>query len=427
MLLACISGFLPLPAQNLVLNPSFETISSCPLGPSELDNAANWSNPFQNLIGDTCSTSDLYNACNPLGAFGTDVPANILGNEPARTGDGYAGIILSERISIFGCTSFGGSNWREYVHGQLSTPLTAGQTYCVTFYASLADAVKYASDDFGVLFSNNALSVSCASLSGNGPLPFSPQLQWTGGIVTSATGWTQLQWSYTASGGEQFITIGNFNDDANTTISCVNANGFNPYAYYYIDDVSVVPGPCAVLPVELAYFKGEAKDGGNEVHWETREERGNSHFEVERSKDGVEWEMVDRIRSEEKGYGKYSTVDRFPHADTWYRLSQTDLDGQRQLLETILVQRAAFSNTQLQDLFPSPARTSLHFVFEAPAGPLSATVLDLHGRSLLRLDFQHPGGRAQYDLPVDQLPNGIFRLHLTGSTCSENHAIRIAR
>jgi hypothetical protein len=43
-----------------------------------------------------------------------------------------------------------------------------------------------------------------------------------------------------ANGGEQFITIGNFNDDAGTTVS-------QPYsigsfgAYYFVDGVSVTP------------------------------------------------------------------------------------------------------------------------------------------------------------------------------------------
>lgn len=45
---------------------------------------------------------------------------------------------------------------------------------------------------------------------------------------------------YTALGGERFITIGNFKDDANTDTLHLIENGLDPQGYYYIDDVSVI-------------------------------------------------------------------------------------------------------------------------------------------------------------------------------------------
>src|SRR6516225_10171851 len=44
---------------------------------------------------------------------------------------------------------------------------------------------------------------------------------------------------YVASGGENYLTLGNFSDDANTIP--VSAGGTGPWAYYYVDDVSVAP------------------------------------------------------------------------------------------------------------------------------------------------------------------------------------------
>ena len=424
-LLILLAPYIHLQGQNLVLNPSFETFSPCPVGPSELDNAANWNNPFLNLIGDTCSTSDLFNACNFLGAFGVDVPANILGNEPARTGDGYAGIILSERITLFGCTSFGGSNWREYVHGQLSAPLVAGQNYCVTFYVSLADAVKYATDDIGVHFSNSPVSISCATLSGNGPLPLAPQLVWTGGLLTNASGWTELQWSYTAAGGEQFITIGNFQGDGGTTISCVNSGAFNPYAYYYIDDVSVVQGNCGVLPVELSYFEGTAEDGQSLLRWETLAEGNNLFFEVERSENGEDWEMVDRIAAGAQGKSiqTYSCLDKFPFAHTWYRLSQTDLDGTRRYIGQTRVAHGASSHPALQALYAMPEAGEWAFVVDGPAGILHVEVLDGQGRMVSEMDYHNHAGRNQHRLSLAGKAYGIYHLRFSGAGLLETKSI----
>lgn len=249
-------------AQNLVINPSFETISSCPIGPSELDKAVPWRNPYTNVVGDTCSTSDLFNACSPLGAFGVGVPANILGNEPAHTGVGYAGIIVYEGFALFGCLNFFGSGWREYLEGTLTQPLVAGQTYCVSFHISLADNVKFASDDIGVYFSNTLVDINCTTVGSASHLPFTPQLPYNGPNITITNGWQQLSWDYVANGGEQYIIIGNFKNDANTSYECVNANALLPYAYYYIDDVSVTAGSCSQAPCDLALAMVEQNDVG---------------------------------------------------------------------------------------------------------------------------------------------------------------------
>lgn len=231
-------------AQNLVVNPSFETITTCPLGPSELDKAVPWRDPFQNLLGDTCSTSDVYNSCNPFGGLSVGVPNNILGSQDARTGEGYAGIIVYEGFVLLGCQPLFGSGWREYLHGSLTQPMAAGETYCVEFHVSLADNVKFASPNIGVYLSATPVNVSCATINGSSVLPFTPQLEYGGPEVTNTGEWVRLQWNYTATGGERYIVIGNFRDDATTAYTCVNEAAFNPYAYYYIDDVSVEPGAC---------------------------------------------------------------------------------------------------------------------------------------------------------------------------------------
>ena len=56
-------------------------------------------------------------------------------------------------------------------------------------------------------------------------------------LLTSTNNWMLVQGIYTATGGENYLTLGNFLSDADTT--GVPAAGPQPYAYYYFDDVSV--------------------------------------------------------------------------------------------------------------------------------------------------------------------------------------------
>ncbi len=64
------------------------------------------------------------------------------------------------------------------------------------------------------------------------------ELENTPGNFPDTLNWTLVQMNYTASGGEKFIVIGNFKNDANTTIVSFLQNAL-PATYTYIDDVSL--------------------------------------------------------------------------------------------------------------------------------------------------------------------------------------------
>ncbi|MEX2379920.1 MAG: gliding motility-associated C-terminal domain-containing protein [Vicingaceae bacterium] len=59
-------------------------------------------------------------------------------------------------------------------------------------------------------------------------------------VIIDTSGWVKIEGIYLAEGGEQYLTIGNFNDDTNTSYHIFNNNATIPSSYYYIDDVSLV-------------------------------------------------------------------------------------------------------------------------------------------------------------------------------------------
>lgn len=228
-------------AQNLVLNPSFETTSSCPAGISQFNLATNWNST--NTGADSCSSPDLYAGC-AIQLGGANSPNGLLGYQASRTGTHHAGIILSE--GFVGCVRLN-DNYREYIEGQLSTPLVAGQKYLVRFYVSLPEGVMWGSNSIGVYFSNTLYQHNaCPS---NALINVTPQLNMCGPAIMDTINWVPIQWIYTATGGERYFTIGNFKNDNNTNYVSLNCSTFNPYIYYYIDDVNVsvaVPNQCGI-------------------------------------------------------------------------------------------------------------------------------------------------------------------------------------
>lgn len=93
------------------------------------------------------------------------------------------------------------------------------------------------------------------------------------------------------------------------------------------------------LPVELAKFWGEYDDG-NVLRWVTASEVNNDYFNVERSFDGVNWEIVGTV----DGAGNsseaidYEYVDRNPNPQiSYYRLVQVDYDRQYKYSDVVSI------------------------------------------------------------------------------------------
>jgi hypothetical protein len=88
--------------------------------------------------------------------------------------------------------------------------------------------------------------------------------------------------------------------------------------------------PPVALPIELLYFKGSKYNSENILHWSTASEDNNDYFTIEKTKDGMAWEIIDK----EPGAGNssnqlyYSSVDENVESIiNYYRLKQTDYDG----------------------------------------------------------------------------------------------------
>jgi len=212
---------------NLIPNPSFEVFDTCPNNGGQLYHSINWINPLMN------STPDYLNACN-MAFWG--VPSNIYGNEWAHTGVAYSAIVTAAH-AINPLTN----NAREYLETELLDTLIQGTDYCIRFYVSAADSMKYVSNNIGVYFSSTLIQDTCWPCN----LQYLPQFENPiNNNLNVRNGWTEVAGSYTAVGGEKYIIIGNFRDSNLTTTSAtgwtVDPLKFN-YALYYIDDVLITP------------------------------------------------------------------------------------------------------------------------------------------------------------------------------------------
>lgn len=211
-------------AQNLVFNGDFEIYDTCPIGPSgpgslQIEHCTGWTAPTK------LGTSDYFNVCN-TGSVG--VPNNIIGYQPTHNGNGYCGIFTWD-------VDFG-FEYREYLQTKLAQPLVTGNKYQLSFYVS-NQGFNYSLEKIGALFSAN-------DFNGNNynPIIATPQVVNQNGFLTDSLGWTRIEGDFIANGGEEFVTIGYFENSltVSDTLRPQVSGLISLSSYYLIDGVELI-------------------------------------------------------------------------------------------------------------------------------------------------------------------------------------------
>jgi len=209
--------------ENLVPNPSFETVEKKIKEAGEVELAAPWTSA-------TLKKVDLYSEDAKNKEFG--VPTNGYGEEKAQDGKNYAG------LNIYG---YRGRAPKGYLQTELTNELVAGKKYCMKFYVSFSDRSKNATNNFGMHISTEAVSAT-----NEGDLNFKPQImKLKNSPIEKQFDWTPICGVYEALGGEKYITIGNFMSEENTVTERVKqsrefSGSQKMDGYYYLDNVSVI-------------------------------------------------------------------------------------------------------------------------------------------------------------------------------------------
>lgn len=219
-------------------NGDFSSATAAPRSFNQIKLSKGWSNA-------NGGTADFYHK-NASKCSNKGVPSNEIGSQDAFKGDGYAGIIvysndkstdLKSSIASMSLTSSDGyGKYSEYITTKLNAPLTAGKSYTVTYYVSLAENSGYAVSGFGALLSKDAINQKS-----NAFIMQSSQVTTTD-VIDSKTNWTKVTGAFTAKGGEQFLTLGVFNGPKSSK-KVSGGKGVNGIrAYYFVDGVSLTAG-----------------------------------------------------------------------------------------------------------------------------------------------------------------------------------------
>ncbi len=213
---------------NLVFNGDFEDYSSCPASfsvPSEngyeIEKCIGWGPA-------TWATSDYLNVC---GGLDVRIPENYFGKQKPFSGNGY----LGGYFAYYTNDTVTDGMWWEYIQGRFKSPLEHNKTYLISMEVSLADNSELMISELGIYFSDSSFSLPTSSA-----LNFIPQCVFYNPDYYSDTlNWVHLETFYTSSGGEKYLTIGNFRNNMTTdTLRRKNSSKTGSGSYFYIDNVA---------------------------------------------------------------------------------------------------------------------------------------------------------------------------------------------
>lgn len=162
------------------------------------------------------------------------------------------------------------------------------------------------------------------------------------------------------------------------------------------------------LPVELISFSGVTSGKNMQLNWTTATEINNDIFEVERSIDAVNWEMIGNVL----GNGNSSQIIDYTYIDTnpivgtnYYRLKQIDFDGAFEYLGPVSVD---FKIPEIR-MLPNPVQNQITLQFPEELTHEKKIIISNLNQQVISRQVLF-GGKKVYTINVSNLQSGMYIL-----------------
>jgi hypothetical protein len=161
------------------------------------------------------------------------------------------------------------------------------------------------------------------------------------GPLTVASSYGGVSWTVNSTGSYTMVNCLNTGAQSGWVAACPTA---------------ITP---VVLPIELVGLKAVCEQNKVILGWQTNSEWNNSYFEIQRSFDTENWEVLTRVA----GAGNSSIIRNYSYTDNtmfrsaaYYRLKQVDTDSQFKLTEMVGVRNCKNAG-EIADVnvYPNPA------------------------------------------------------------------------
>lgn len=185
------------------------------------------------------------------------------------------------------------------------------------------------------------------------------------------------------------------------------------------------PLAIGTVPVTYTNFTGECSNAGAVLYWSTATEVNNDRFEVERSRNGVEWNKVGTVRG--NGTTVSSKDYKFIDAEggnALYRIKQIDTDGRFEYSKVVSVNCSVAGGGV--KVFPNPARNLVQIVLRSEQrSSVTIQLVDNLGRVILERNEDVFHGSNTLKIGLNNIPAGTYSLRVVDGKNSSVHKLSI--
>lgn len=188
-----------------------------------------------------------------------------------------------------------------------------------------------------------------------------------------------------------------------------NASGTGPYNYTRTNISSFSPfgirNAGVVVPLKFISFTVQKCNNGQVcLNWKTANEQNVSHFEIERSEDGIHFIRIGNIAAQNQTTANYSFTDQMVNtlaSKYYYRVKQIDGDGKWSYTATQLI---TMDKNALMAVYPNPAKNLI-----AITNGQEVKMMRLFSTAGKLIKEQTAG---QPQMNIQELPIGVYMLKI---------------
>ncbi|MGP8214542.1 MAG: beta strand repeat-containing protein [Bacteroidia bacterium] len=182
-------------------------------------------------------------------------------------------------------------------------------------------------------------------------------------------------------------------------------------ATWYVGTDNLTSSP---LPIQLTSFTAQCQNYYALLQWTTATETDNDYFTIDRTQDGINFTTIAVV----KGAGTssashtYSAIDESPLPGiSYYRISQTDLDGNTEQFNTIVFESC--ENSESVNAYCINDNTIDMQVNSNSPGIYTLTLINMFGQVISTQNINVSAGLKDYKINA-QVARGVYILQITG-------------
>ncbi len=200
----------------------------------------------------------------------------------------------------------------------------------------------------------------------------------------------------------------------------VRNNAFSDFTFFPAE---------VLLPVSNVILSAEWKDGGASLQWFTPIEEGISHYVIERSLDGFNYQAIGEIPAL-YNHGQQAV---YPHLDTevsnlngnkfFYRIKQVDLQGNWVYSNTVELLKS--SPLESFTIYPNPVLSNQNLLvryISAPDVNITVSIYETTGK-LVMVHQEVLNGQGEFQIPLGKLAAGMYYVNI--QTPTENYVTKL--